>query len=337
MNLAAWNSRRSVPLFLVCVGLAGWVPMPSAAQKPMPADSPLPAPRTVGPAVPAASAAPVEEAAPPPREVLEPAATVGEEAAPMPREQTPPPPRLVLPSEARLAAPMVEVQRLHHELEALRIEREAMLIEEMDLLTAKELKAGKTDGLSLLRRRVTDLVAKAVQKRKTEPSAPNARDKTPSSQLHPSEEARTPSASKTTTPAKNPTTTTKPAHSSEQPKESVAHPLTDAPVDPMSLAQALFLSGDYASALKAYRQLEEEEQRGDQRITLQYLIACCLRKLGKLDEATTLYREVANSRGSDFLVESSQWYLRAMKERRGLEGQLTELRQRRQALNPRKP
>ncbi len=337
MNLAAWNGRRSIPLFVVCVGLAGLVPMPSVAQKPMPADSPLPAPRAVPPASPAAAAAPVEEAAPPPREVPEPAATVGEEAAPMPREQTPPPPRLVLPSEARLAAPMVEVQRLHHELEALRIEREAMLIEEMDLLTAKELKAGKTDGLTLLRRRVTDLVAKAVQKRKTEPtSPPTAPDKTPLSHPRKSEETGKPVATKPPSSTKNPTTT-KPADSSEQPKESVAHPLTDAPVDPMSLAQALFLSGDYASALKAYRQLEEEEPKGDQRITLQYLIACCLRKLGKLDEATTLYREVANSRGSDFLVESSQWYLRAMKERRGLEGQLAELRQRRQALNPRKP
>jgi hypothetical protein len=113
--------------------------------------------------------------------------------------------------------------------------------------------------------------------------------------------------------------------------------LTDAPVDPLSLAQALYLAGDHEAALNAYRQLEQGEQKPDERIAIQYMIACCLRKLGKLDEATLLYREVANSGGNDILVENAQWYLRAIKDRRELEGQLDELRQRRQTLMPRKP
>ena len=58
---------------------------------------------------------------------------------------------------------------------------------------------------------------------------------------------------------------------------------------------------------------------------------------GKLDEAAGLYREVANSGGNEILVENAQWYLRAMKERRELETQLDGLRQRRQALTPKKP
>ena len=76
------------------------------------------------------------------------------------------------------------------------------------------------------------------------------------------------------------------------------------------MAQSLLLAGDHEAALNAYRQLEKEEQKPDERIAIQYMIACCLRKLGKLDEATLLYREVANSGGNDILVENAQWYLR---------------------------
>lgn len=112
---------------------------------------------------------------------------------------------------------------------------------------------------------------------------------------------------------------------------------TSTPVDSRTLAETLFLAGDHVAALKIYRQFEQEEQRGDERTVLQYMIACCLRKLGKFDEASLLYREVANSGGDDVLMENAQWYLREMKERRELEGQLDELRQRRKTLNPRKP
>jgi TolA-binding protein len=342
---AGSKGRRLVALFLACLGIAGMVHTASIAQVPLPPGDPLPAPRPVSPPASPLPSPPVEEAAPPPREVADPTrlppAAVGEEAAPMPREQTPSPPQLVLPSQARLASPLVEVARLHQEIEALRMEREAMLIEEMDLLTAKELKAGKIDGTSLLRRRITELLAKAAQARKVETNTPPAPDKTVSTTpTKPGEKPLAEGMPKTPITPKTPSNPTKTAQTSkppESPKKPESHPLTDAPVDPVSLAQALFLSGDYASALKAYRQLEEEEQRTQQRLALQYMIACCLRKLGKFDEATTLYREVANSRGSDFLVESAQWYLRALKERRGLEGQLAELRQRRQTLMPRKP
>ncbi len=86
-----------------------------------------------------------------------------------------------------------------------------------------------------------------------------------------------------------------------------------------------------------YRQLEQEEQKSEGRVTIQYMTACCLRKLGKKDEAAMLYREVANSGGNEALVENAQWYLRAMKERRELEGQFEELRQQRQSVTPRNP
>ena len=97
-----------------------------------------------------------------------------------------------------------------------------------------------------------------------------------------------------------------------------------------------FPGGGLRGSVNAYRKLDKDDQRPEERAPVQYMMACCLRKLGKVDEASALYREVANSPGSDFLGENSQWYLRTMKDRRELEAQLDELRQRRQAMKPRK-
>lgn len=319
-------------------------------------DPPLPAPQRL----PAGS--PVEEPAPAPREMAGPVASMPqelprEEPAPMPREQTPAPPPLVLPSLAR-TAPLAEVQRLHQEIEGLRMEREAMLIEEMDLITAKELKASKGDESAKLRRRVTDLLVRAAQQSKKPATGASAGG---SPRQHTGSPSK-PATNKTETPSAKPDQpqdllsppTPLPAGEKGTKAPSLSPPgkegapssqsldnsstvLTDAPVDPQSLAQSLFLAGDHAAALEAYRKLEQEQPRPDERIVIQYMSACCLRKLGKLDEAAILYREVANSGGSDILIENAQWYLRAMKDRRELEAQLTELRQRRQALMPRKP
>ncbi|MGH7226800.1 MAG: hypothetical protein ACRELF_26595, partial [Gemmataceae bacterium] len=128
-------------------------------------EPPLPTPRRLP------TGSPVEEPAPAPREVSGPVGPMPpgfprEESGPMPREQTPAPPRLLLPGFAP-TAPQAEVQRLHQDIEGLRMEREAMLLEEMDLITAKELKAGKGDEGVRIRRRVTEMLLRAVQHEKT--------------------------------------------------------------------------------------------------------------------------------------------------------------------------
>ncbi|HTU19767.1 MAG TPA: CDC27 family protein [Gemmataceae bacterium] len=329
-------------LFFVCIHPC--LSVANSAQPGPSLETPLPAPHRL-PAGP-----PVEEPAPAPREVgpavpTQPASQ-REEPAPMPREQTPAPPPLLLPNLAR-TAPLAEVQRLHQQIEGLRLDCEAMLLEEMDLITAKEIKAGKGDESAKLRRRVTELLVRAAQREKSSrlrlspsakpqaaPSIPPKVGGTGIPPVKPGQPSSVP-AEASTLPAPKPLPPPS-APSAQQPDNS-SKVLTDAPVDPPSLAQSLFLSGDHAAALNAYRKLEQEEPRPDERIAIQYMIACCLRKLGKLDEAAILYREVASSHGSDILVENAQWYLRAMKERRELETQLGELRQRRQAVMPRKP
>jgi hypothetical protein len=317
------------------------VPLPPIGG-PAPAES-LPAPRTMptGP--------PREEPAPAPREQIDlphgglmPPPRPHEEPAPMPHEQTPAPPRLAIPGYIR-SAPPAEVRNLHQEIEGLRLEREAMLNEQMALLTARDPSAEGADTAQL-RRRITELLSKAARASKAraaQPAAPKATPEKPApARLAPPEKAPSvppPSLSPSTPPSHSPPSPqSAPSRQSSKPDEN-APKLTDAPIDPLTLAQTLFLAGDHEGALKIYRQLEKEEQKAEDRVTIQYMTACCLRKLGKADEASMLFREVANSGGNEVLVENAQWYLRSMKERHELQGQLDELRQRRQAVTPRKP
>jgi tetratricopeptide (TPR) repeat protein len=323
------------------------LPAPRALPTGPPVEEPAPAPREQsGPAPnfpPPLNVPPLPPNAAPPAfgpPNAAPPALGREEAAPLPREQTPSPPPLFVPGLLQ-PAPFAELRALHHETESLHLECEAMLREEMELATAKDLKANKDDDPAQLRQRIMQLLVKAAAQKKQQAAAPEPpatrsdKSTTPPTPKT-SQPKTTPSAPSTLTVPLNSLQTSKPPTPGKQADNS-ARVLTEAPVDPQSLAQSLFLAGEYEAALAAYRKLEQEEPKIEDRIVIQYMQACCLRKLGKLEEAAVLYREVANSGGNEILVENAQWYLRAMKERRELETQLDQLRQRRQAVVPRKP
>lgn len=325
-------------------------------ETPVPDESALPLPRQAPRPLPVAPI--VEEPAPAPHEQPAGAAPLvtppqfREEAAPMPREQPPPPARFWMPDAARDSS-LPDVGSLHRAIETLRMEREAMLSEKTDLITSQDLRTADR-GDANLRKRVTELIAKAAQQAKKERelasespqkgadaevgkaegkgNVPRSVPHSPSS-IQPS----APNALPQTSQSAHPSPALKQLDPQKTSLGAISATLTDEPVDPLGLAQSLFRAGDYTAALNAYRKLDKEEQKPEDRITIQYMMACCLRKLGRLNEASVLYREAANSPGNDFLMENAQWYLRTLKERRELEAQLDEVRQRRQALKSRKP
>jgi hypothetical protein len=100
--------------------------------------------------------------------------------------------------------------------------------------------------------------------------------------------------------------------------------------DPILAARALFRAGDFAGALETYRQIDPDGLTRDERTLVQYMSACCLRKLGRLDEAATVYREVASAREDEVLTDCALWHLSAINWRRDMEKQLEALRDRRQ-------
>ena len=106
-------------------------------------------------------------------------------------------------------------------------------------------------------------------------------------------------------------------------------------IDPLAMAQNYFQAGDYEEALRAYRLVPSGGLRPDERVSIQYMIATCLRKLGKIDEAMPLYREVSGFKGDNyvgFVAECAGWQVRNLSELHALRTQLAQLQQRRKAL-----
>lgn len=102
--------------------------------------------------------------------------------------------------------------------------------------------------------------------------------------------------------------------------------------DSMALAQSRFQAGDYAGALQAYQDVPRIGLRPDEQMPVLYMIATCHRQLGRLDEAATLYQEVAAAQGDPLLAECAQWQLSSLHWRNEMRNQLNDIRQRMQAL-----
>jgi tetratricopeptide (TPR) repeat protein len=102
----------------------------------------------------------------------------------------------------------------------------------------------------------------------------------------------------------------------------------------MELGQTLFRVGAYEAALAAFRMVELHTLSREDRLLVQYLQASCLRHLGRMDEATRLYREIANSQSNAFAVECAQWQLSSLRWQQDTTRRLEQLRAWRQNREP---
>jgi tetratricopeptide (TPR) repeat protein len=124
------------------------------------------------------------------------------------------------------------------------------------------------------------------------------------------------------------TTTRKPATESDS---AAAHPLiTDKVVDPYGLGRALFRTGDYRGAEQAFRKVKVTD---DNRVMLQYLIATCLRKQSKWEQAVKAYRVVAENNDDPVLRDMATWQLENIRWHQRTESQLEQLRELRGSSN----
>jgi tetratricopeptide (TPR) repeat protein len=103
-------------------------------------------------------------------------------------------------------------------------------------------------------------------------------------------------------------------------------------IDPVAVAQNYFRAGDYEPALEAYRRVPTRGSLAEERAPVQYMIATCLRKLGKRDEAAKVYREVVSIKDDPFLADCARWQLETLTWRKEVDTQLASLRQRRKGL-----
>jgi len=109
-------------------------------------------------------------------------------------------------------------------------------------------------------------------------------------------------------------------------------PENSKPLDPLALAQALYRTGNYDGALRAYQLVPSKNMKAGDRMFVQYGIANCLRNLGKWEEASGIYREIANARDEGNLAQCAQWQLGVMRWHQEMDSQLQDIRKRRQTV-----
>ncbi len=107
--------------------------------------------------------------------------------------------------------------------------------------------------------------------------------------------------------------------------EKTTHPLiTDKIVDPFALGRALFRSDDYSGAEQAFRKVKVTD---DNRLILQYLIATCLRKQTRWEQAAKAYRVVSENKDDLALRDLALWQLENIRWYQQTELQLDQLRE----------
>lgn len=101
----------------------------------------------------------------------------------------------------------------------------------------------------------------------------------------------------------------------------------DGPIDRLGLADNLYLTGELVLALEMYEQIEASAESPDEIFWVRYQAACCLRRLGRTDEAQAGYRRIAEAPEAGWLHELSIWWLDRINERLVLEEDLRKLTQ----------
>ena len=99
--------------------------------------------------------------------------------------------------------------------------------------------------------------------------------------------------------------------------------VVEGPIDRLGLANNLYAVGDYLLALEMYEQADTVNMTAQQQIWTEYQIANCLRRIGKIAEASNRYRRLADQPEAGWLSEQSQWWVDVLEQmrivRKGLE------------------
>ncbi len=102
-------------------------------------------------------------------------------------------------------------------------------------------------------------------------------------------------------------------------------PLLEKPVDLIKAARSLLKGGQYREALRLYRAIPRDAVSAEQWHWLQYEQALCWKRLGDMDAAARIYRELASAATDPELRESCRWQLESLQWRRQVSEQLRQL------------
>jgi tetratricopeptide (TPR) repeat protein len=210
--------------------------------------------------------------------------------------------------------PVITTNEWNAAVKTLKEEREA-LSEHLQPAAAKESELKANDENAKLRQRLIELLTRLkAQKEQPKPTPP------PEPVRPPIEPPKPPEPPK-------PTPKTETAKTDALPLDATVRP-----IDPLVLGHALFKAKNYEASLRAYRLIELQGMKSEERAPIQYLMAACLKKLGKTEEAAGIFREVANSKGDEYLALCAQWQLSTIRWQRETIEALKDVRRRTKAL-----
>ena len=112
------------------------------------------------------------------------------------------------------------------------------------------------------------------------------------------------------------------------PKKSttVAPPLDGKPIDAIREGVNYFRDNDFEFAARVFGRIDLNTVTRDDRAFVQYMRACSLRRMNRINDAAAIYREIADAHDDDFLTECAIWQLSMIRESQELETQLVQLR-----------
>ena len=116
----------------------------------------------------------------------------------------------------------------------------------------------------------------------------------------------------------------------EEEEEPPPPPITattvlNSPVDRLKLADNLFAAGEHALALQMYEAIDHSKISSSDRVWLSYQQASCNRRMGKIAEAESIYRQIAGESDAEWLAETSRWWLDRLSDRKELDDELRQI------------
>jgi hypothetical protein len=138
---------------------------------------------------------------------------------------------------------------------------------------------------------------------------------------------QTPAAAQESTPNHEPPAEAVPSRPEETPAAPPAADVADqtpqtplikglpvSSIDRMSVADNLFAAGETLLAADIYRQITLSELPREEVSWIEFQIANCDRRLGKIDEARKRYRRLVGASALDWVQDVAKWWLDALDE-----------------------
>jgi TolA-binding protein len=97
----------------------------------------------------------------------------------------------------------------------------------------------------------------------------------------------------------------------KQPSEAIvqAVAMLDGPVDPLGFANNLYATGEFQLALELYQKIDRSNVGPPDWLWIEYQIANCQRRLGKMAEAERGFRIVTSRDKNSWIGQNARWWL----------------------------